>query len=205
MSTFDYKKTAVIVVDPFNDFLSDGGKLYSFTKETVEGSGMIQNIKSLLAAARDKGIQVIYAPHHNTAQGDYLNWKFLSPSHQGSKNTTLFEKGSWGAAFHPELQPQEGDFIAQNHWTGSGFANTDLDFLLRMHGIEYIVLAGMRANTCIDSTARYGVELGYHVTLIKDGIGAFNWEEIRVTTDVNFPAYGHRLLTTTEFIDHLKD
>jgi len=199
MKTTDYSKTALILVDPFNDFLSEGGKLYSFTKETVLGSNMVSNIKTLLAEARERKIQVVYAPHRHTATGDYLNWKFLSPSHQGSKNGNVFEKNSWGAEFHPDLQPEEGDLIAQNHWTGSGFANTDLDFLLRMHGIEYIILCGMRANTCIDSTARYGVELGYHVTLIKDAIGAFNWEEIRVTVETNFPNYGHRILSTSEF------
>jgi nicotinamidase-related amidase len=162
-------------------------------------------MKNLIAAARDKKIQIIYAPHRHTQKGDYLNWKFMSPSHLGSKSVTLFKKGTWGAEFHPELLAQEGDLIAQNHWTGSGFANTDLDFLLRQHCIEYIVLAGMRANTCIDSTARYGVELGYHVTLIKDGIGAFNWEEIRVTVETTFPNYGHSLLSTEEFIKTLNN
>jgi nicotinamidase-related amidase len=75
--------------------------------------------------------------------------------------------------------------------------------LLRQHGIEYIIVAGMRANTCIDSTARYGVELGYHVTLISDAIGAFNWEEVKATTQITFPNYGHSLLTTKEFIEDL--
>ncbi|MFT3793336.1 isochorismatase family cysteine hydrolase [Flavobacterium sp.] len=204
MSIYNLKKTALVLVDPFNDFLSEGGKLYPVTKETVEGIGLVQNLKNLIAAARQHNIQIIYAPHHHTTAGDYLNWKFRSPSHEGSKNTTLFEKGSWGAEFHPELQPQPNDLIAQNHWTGSGFANTDLDFLLRMHDIEHIVLAGMRANTCIDSTARYGVELGYHVTLIKDGIAAFNWKEIEVTVETNFPAYGHALFSTEAFINEIQ-
>jgi nicotinamidase-related amidase len=205
MSFYNPQKTALVLVDPFNDFLSEGGKLYSFTKETVEGTGMVTNIKSLLTAARDKQIQIIYAPHHHTTKGDYLNWKFMSPSHLGSQKTMLFEKGTWGAEFHPELIAQEGDLIAQNHWTGSGFANTDLDFLLRQHNIDHIVLAGMKANTCIDSTARFGVELGYHVTLIKDGIGAFNWEEIKATVETNFPNYGHVLLSTEEFIKKLNE
>jgi len=200
MNTYPTEKTALILVDPFNDFLSEGGKMWPFTKETVEGVGLVQNLKALIAAARAHGIQLIYAPHHHTEKGDYMNWKFLAPSHAGSKKTMLFEKNTWGAEFHPELTANEGDLIAQNHWTGSGFANTDLDFLLKLHGIEYIVLAGMRANTCIDSTARYGVELGYHVTLIKDGIAAFNWEEIKATVETNFPNYGHSLLSTEEFI-----
>ncbi len=204
MESKDYSKTALILVDPFNDFLSEGGKMYPLTKETVEGIDLVQNLKKLIAGARERKILVIYAPHRHTDKGDYMNWRFLSPSHQGSKNTALFEKGSWGAQFHQELLPEEGDLIAQNHWTASGFANTDLDFLLKMHGIERIVLAGMRANTCIDSTARYGVELGYHVTLIKDGIAAFNWEEIRVTVETTFPNYGHAMLSTDEFINSPK-
>lgn len=205
MSFYNPQKTALVLVDPFNDFLSEGGKLYSFTKETVEGTGMITNIKSLLTAAREKQIQIIYAPHHHTQKGDYLNWKFMGPSHLGSQKIMLFEKGTWGAEFHPELIAKEGDLIAQNHWTGSGFANTDLDFLLRQHNIDHIVLAGMKANTCIDSTARFGVELGYHVTLIKDAIGAFNWEEIKATVETNFPNYGHVLLSTEEFIKKLNE
>lgn len=200
MSNYHPEKTAIIVVDPFNDFLSEGGKLFSYTKETVEATHLIENIKAILSTARKHKFRIVYAPHHHTTKSDYLNWKFLAPSHQGSKVIQLFEKGSWGAEFHPDLVPHEGDLIAQNHWTASGFANTDLDFILRMYGIEHIVVMGMRANTCIDSTARYGVELGYHVTLIKDGIAAFNHEEIRVTVETNFPNYGHALLSSQEFV-----
>lgn len=201
--TYAPDQTAVVLIDPFNDFLSEGGKLWPFTRETVTGSGMIGNLKALLTAARAHGIRIVYAPHHHTTPGDYLNWRILSPSHRGSLQTTLFEKHSWGAEFHPDLVPQTGDLVASNHWTASGFANTDLDFMLRQHGISNIVLAGMRANTCIDSTARYGVELGYHVTLIKDGIAAFAWEEIEATVNITFPNYGHAIASTQEFINTL--
>ena len=201
MFTYQPEKTAIIVVDPFNDFLSEGGKLFPYTKETVQDANLIENVKNILTTARKNMFKVVYAPHHHTTKSDYLNWKFLAPSHLGTMTTQVFEKGSWGAEFHPDLVAQEGDLIAQNHWTASGFANTDLDFILRMHGIENIVIMGMRANTCIDSTARYGVELGYYVTLIKDGIGAFNQEEIRATVETNFPNYGHALLSSQEFVD----
>ncbi|TDO96985.1 cysteine hydrolase family protein [Flavobacterium sp. 245] len=204
MKTNQFGKTALILIDPYNDFLSEGGKLWDAVKQTVIENNVISNLIKLVDECRKNKIQIIYAPHRKTQKGDYLNWNFLSPSHMGSLKLTLFEKGSWGGEFHPDLQPQPEDLIAQNHWTASGFANTDLDFLLKQHSITHIVLAGMRANTCIDSTARYGVELGYHVTLIKDGIGAFNWDEIKATVETNFPNYGHSLLTTDEFITNLK-
>ena len=37
------------------------------------------------------------------------------------------------------------------------------------------LLVGFVANTCIESTARFGMELGYHVTLIKDATAAFEF------------------------------
>jgi len=203
MKSYSSQNTAILIVDPFNDFLSEGGKLWSKTKETVKGVNLIEKLKGILSAARSSGIKIVYVPHHQTEKGDYLDWKFRAPSHQHSSEYLLFEKGSWGGEFHPELLPKEGDLIAQNHWTGSGFANTNLDFLLKQHNIDHVVIVGMRANTCIDTSARYAVELGYHTTLLKDAIAAYNWEEIKATVEVNFPAYGHTLLSTEEFINTL--
>lgn len=200
---YSSENTAVLVVDPFNDMVSEGGKLWSFMKETVKGVNLIENLKNILSAARSSGIKVVYVPHRKTERGDNADWKFRAPTHEGSLKSSLFEKGSWGGEFHPELLPKEEDLIAQNHWTASGFANTNLDFLLKQHNIDRVVIAGMRANTCIDTTARYAVELGYHTTLIKDGIAAFNWDEIKATVETNFPNYGHALLSTTDFTNSL--
>ena len=204
MQNYSSENTALLIVDPFNDFLSEGGKLWSFTKETVKGVNLIENLKKILSAARASGIKVVYVPHRNYEKGDFEDWKFRAPTHEGSLKFSLFEKGSWGGEFHPELLPQQGDYIAQNHWTASGFATTNLDFLLKLHSIDHVVIAGMKANTCIDTTARYAVELGYHTSLIKDAIAAFTWEEIKATVEVNFPNYGHALLSTEEFINALK-
>lgn len=88
----------------------------------------------------------------------------------------------------------------RQHWASSGFANTDLDFMLKQHHIRKILFIGMRANTCVDTTARFGQELGYHVTLIRDAIGSFSWEEMAATFDLNAPLYAHAVLTTDEFV-----
>lgn len=89
------------------------------------------------------------------------------------------------------------------HWSASGFANTDLDFLLKQHHVSRIVLIGMRANPCIETTARFAQELGYHVTLIKDAIAAFRPEEMQATFELNAPTYAHAILTAEEFISGL--
>ena len=95
---------------------------------------------------------------------------------------------------------QQGDIEARQHWQSSGFANTDLDFLLKQHGIDHVVLAGMRANTCIESTARYAVELGYHTTMLTDAIGAFTMAEMRAAVEIDYPVISNNVLSTEQFI-----
>ena len=83
-----------------------------------------------------------------------------------------------------------------------------MEHLLFRHSIapnlNNMITAVIAANTCVDTTSRYAVELDYHITLIKDAIAAFNRDEIKATVEVNFPNYGHALLSTEEFINTLK-
>jgi nicotinamidase-related amidase len=83
-----------------------------------------------------------------------------------------FAKGGWGGEFHPDFIPRHGDVVIKEHWTQSGFANTDLDFQLKQRGITHVILIGVLANTCAESTGRFAVELGYHVTLVRDATTA---------------------------------
>ncbi|MFV5703261.1 hypothetical protein ACM55F_15435 [Flavobacterium sp. XS2P12] len=48
MSIYNPQKTALALVDTFDDMLSEAGKLYSLTKETVEKTSMVKNIPKLL-------------------------------------------------------------------------------------------------------------------------------------------------------------
>jgi hypothetical protein len=41
VKNYSSENTALLIVDPFNDFLSEGGKLWSTTKETVKGVNLI--------------------------------------------------------------------------------------------------------------------------------------------------------------------
>jgi nicotinamidase-related amidase len=58
----------------------------------------------------------------------------------------------------------------------------------------------MIANTCIEATARLGMELGYHVTLIKDATAAFSHEGMHSAHEVNGPQFAHAILTTKELL-----
>lgn len=197
-------KTALLLVDVFNDFISEGGKLWPMVKPVAEEVGLLDNLRALLAESRAAGMRVVYVPHRHWEPGDYADWKYPNASQLAVGNYQAFARGSWGGEWHPDFVPKPGEIIAQEHWAQSGFANTDLDFQLKQHGISKVVLAGLLANTCIESTARFAMELGYHVTLIRDATAALDPQMMHAAHDLNGPTFAHAILTTSSFLETLK-
>ena len=204
MHSEDYirEKTGLLLVDPYNDFLSPTGKVWPQAKEVAEEVNLLSNLKSIVDAARQAGVRIFIVPHHRWEPGDYEHWKYPHARQLKGAEIRVFEKGGWGGDWHPDFIPQEGDIIVKEHWGSSGFANTDLDFQLKQYGIDKIIVIGMLANTCIEATGRFGMELGYHVTLVKDATAAFSREEMHAA-EVNAPTFAHVVTTTRELIDRL--
>ncbi|WP_275545094.1 MULTISPECIES: isochorismatase family cysteine hydrolase [unclassified Pseudomonas] len=194
------ERTALLLVDPYNDFLSEGGKLSGEAKLVADAVGTLQNLRNVVAAVRAAGIQVLFVPHHRARPGDFLMWKHPSPYQLGARQLQVFAADSWEGEWHPDFQPQPGDIVVQEHWGASGFANTDLDFQLKQLGVEKVVLVGMLANTCIESTGKWAAELGYHVTLVRDATAAFSSEAMHAAHEINGPTYAHVIATTSELI-----
>ena len=69
---------------------------------------------------------------------------------------------------------------------------------MRNYGIDRLILAGLRGNTCVEGTARYAVELGYQVTLVKDATATFQHREWAATMEANAPTFAHAIVTTAE-------
>jgi len=193
-------QTGLLLVDPYNDFLHEKGKLHGAAKAIIDEVGMMAHLREIVAAARAAGIRIFYVPHHRAAPGDFAGWRHVTPYQRGGHDLQVFAAGSWGAEWHPDFQPQAGDVMAKEHWS-SGFAGTDLDLQLKQHGVDRIVLVGMIANTCIEATGRYGMELGYHVTLVRDATAAFTREAMRTAHEINGPTYAHAIVTTRELLD----
>ena len=197
---YDPKRTGLLLVDPFNDFLAPEGKLWPLVKEVAESVDLLSHLRQIVGAARSSGVQIFFVPHHRWEPGDYARWKHANRTQIASGKRQLFARGSWGGEFHTDFQPQEGDVVIKEHWAQSGFANTDLDHQLKMHGIENIILVGMLANTCIESTGRFGMELGYRVTLVTDATAAFSQEAMAAAHAVNGPTFAHAIITTSELL-----
>lgn len=94
----------------------------------------------------------------------------------------------------------EGDVVVTEHWASSGFPNTDLEHQLKRYGKEKIICVGLLANTCLEATARIGMELGFHITLVRDGTAARSHEAYHAAMNIDGPTYAHEILTTAELV-----
>jgi nicotinamidase-related amidase len=195
--------TALLVIDPYNDFISKGGKVWDRLKSVAEANDCVPHMLQLLNAARKAELRVFYALHRRYRPGDYETWKYIAPIQKAAWSRKTFEDGTWGGEIRSEFTPQPGDIVAQEHWCSSGFANTDLDLQLKKHGIHQLIVIGLIAHTCVEATVRYAAELGYDVTVVKDATASYSNEEMHAALDVNLPNYATAIVTTDEVLDSI--
>jgi len=198
--TYDAHGTGLLLVDPYNDFLSEGGQIWPRVKAIAEQRQVLGNLLKIVAAARAAGIQIFVVPHHRSAPGDYHGWQQRTPLQAVCAEFQTFAKDGWGGQWHPDFEPGANDIVVMEHWGSSGFANTDLDMRLKQLGIRRLVLIGMMANTCIEATGRHASEIGYDVTLVTDATAAFSQEAMHASHEINGPTYANAILTTQQLL-----
>jgi nicotinamidase-related amidase len=201
--TYERELTALLVIDPYNDFLSEKGKIWNRVKSVAEANKCIPNMLHVLKAARKAGLRVFYAMHHRYRPGDYETWKYIAPVQKAAWDHKSFESGTWGGEIRSEFKPQPGEIVAQEHWCSSGFANTDLDLQLKKHGIDKLIVIGLIAHTCVEATVRFAAELGYEVTMVRDATADYGDEAMHAALDVNIPNYASAIVTTAEIVESL--
>jgi nicotinamidase-related amidase len=197
---YEASRTALLLVDPYNDFLSEGGKLWEALRPVATEVSLLDNLRAVTATARASGLVTFVVPHRRWEPGDYDDWDHPNPTQRAIQKRHTFARGEWGGEWHPDLAPQQGDVVIKEHWAQSGFANTDLDFQLKQHGITHVVAIGVLANTCIESTGRFAMELGYHVTLVRDATAAFSPTMMHAAHELNGPTFAHAIVTTDELL-----
>lgn len=150
-------KTCIIVVDMQNDFVDPKGKLF-----VSSAAKTIPAIKKLLEKARKHNVKVFYTM--DTHMKDDIEFKIWG------EHTV---ENTWGWQIVDELKPNENDIIVRK-LRYDGFFGTPLDHLLRIHGIENVIIVGTVANICVLHTAGSAALRGYKIIVPVDGISALN-------------------------------
>ena len=204
--------TALVIVDPQNDFLSPEGVTWELVGKSVEENGTVEHIEELFKAAKDKGYEVFVSPHYYYPTDS--GWKFGGTvenlmheinmfDRKGSLNLEGFE-GS-GADFLEQYKPylDDGKTVIVSPHKMYGPESNDLTLQLRKRGIDKVILGGMSANLCVEAHMRELLEDGFEVTVVKDATAAPNHPEIGdgypgAVTNFGFMANG--VVTTDEAV-----
>ncbi len=166
-------KSALIVIDMQNGFVEEGASL-----EVPMARAQVPLIRELVDYCRERDIPVIFTEFCvdpvNKNPRRALYWKLA-----GERGLNLNEpKRDFWSDTHEcktvsDLAPEPKDFVIKK--TGYDcFADTELEDILQSRGITQLMLAGTVVNWCVDSTVRTAYHRQYDVTVIADGVSAFD-------------------------------
>ena len=174
-------RTALVLTDPQNDFLSPKGVTWGVVGESVTANNTVDHIAQLLKAAKKNDIPVFISPHYYYPTDD--GWKFGGAvetmmhgidmfSRQGALNLEGFSGSGvdWLEVYKPYIE--DGKTIVTSPHKVYGPESNDLILQLRKRGMDKVVLAGMSANLCVESHLRELLEAGFEVTVVTDATAA---------------------------------
>ena len=161
-SSFVPGRTALFVIDPVNDFLSEGGADWDMARSTVEKHEVVGHLKEAIEGERLRGIPVLFGPMAYTPRITRTRSSRRSGINRKMFERRMFLAGTWGADFHPDPAPRRCGRPPPPQ--GVDVFETDLPDHLQRLGTTHLVISGMTANLCCESTGRHATEHGYDVT-----------------------------------------
>jgi nicotinamidase-related amidase len=208
----DAARTAVVITDPQNDFLSPDGVTWGLVGASVTANRTVENIEALIRTAKANGVAVFVSPHYYypTDQG----WQFGGAVEVMMKAIGMFGRSGalqvdgfegsgadWLARYKPLIE--DGETVVASPHKVYGPETNDLALQLRKRGIDKIVLAGMSANLCVESHLRELLEQGFEVAVVKDATAAAQTPEIDgyAAALTNFRFLASAVWTTQQAVD----
>jgi ureidoacrylate peracid hydrolase len=176
---------ALIVVDMQNDFCAAGGMMDLERADLTAVQAMAERLPDVLDAARSAGVLVVFVRNvYSTERNMYLSdvWLEQMLRRRGDSYTLREVCGadSWQGDFYAGIRPLPGEPVVTKHRYGA-FHNTDLETILRVHGIRTVVLAGVATNACVETTAREAFVRDYYVVFTADGTACYSDEAHEAT------------------------
>ncbi|MFB7218873.1 cysteine hydrolase [Streptomyces sp. NPDC002596] len=137
--------------------------------DAARGSGALQHVARLVAAAHEAGVQVLHAVAERRPDGRGAN-----------HNARLFRaagrlpvqqhSGTTAVRIAAPIEVADEDIVVRRLHGLSPIAGTDVDALLRNLGCRTLVVAGVSANVAIPNAVFDAVNLGYTAVVPSDAI-----------------------------------
>jgi nicotinamidase-related amidase len=153
----DPSRTALIIGDMQNDFVTESGTLVVPSAE-----GTVPTIRNLLDLARESGMRVVFV--QDTHRDGDPEWEIWGEH---------CREGSWGWKVVDGLAPRE-DEVTIRKPRYDAFYGTQLEHMLRVWGVDTLVICGTVANICVHYTASSAAMRWFNVIVPSDCISSFN-------------------------------
>ena len=204
--------TAVVVIDPQNDVLSETGVSWDLVGESVKENKTVENIERVFKAAKQNNFEVFISPHYYYPT-DY-GWKFAGTLEQMMLEVKEFVRsgplsldgflGS-GADWLDRYKPfiEDGKTVVASPHKVYGPQSNDLVLQLRKRNINKVILLGMLANLCVECHLRELIEQGFEVLVVKDATAAPRHPELGdgyKAALINFGYIANVVLSTDEVV-----
>src|SRR5262249_5681400 len=135
---------------------------------------VIPNGQALLGACRGAGVEVLFT----TVECYTLDGRDRSLDYKVSG--IFCAKGSWEAQVVDELKPLPNEIVIPKT-SSSVFISTNIEYVLRNLGVEYLMVMGLLTDQCVESAVRDACDMGFLVTLIEDACATFTQERHEAT------------------------
>ncbi len=170
-------ETALIVVDMQNGFLKKGGYFDHVGYDLTHSPHTIAMVKSVVDAAREAGMFVAFIQSGFDKRHVWVGGPTAPVYHKSEAQILMHQRpelaykliteGTWDYEIVDELAPGPDDLIARKS-RYSGFSGTNLDQVLRARRVRNVVLCGVAANACVETTLREAYHHEYFPLLIED-------------------------------------
>jgi nicotinamidase-related amidase len=163
----DPAHTAVIVIDMQKDFTLPGGYADQLGLDVHAIGEMAERLAGFLERARRHRVPIYHVMANYDAE--YMS----EPMHERllRHGQSLYcQSGTWGSEFHPGLEPRRGESVVVKH-RYDAFHDTDLHILLQARRVRTVIMCGVTAHACVDSSARHAYFLGYYTVFTADLTG----------------------------------
>lgn len=191
----DPLKTTILLVDVQNSEINSEHREKHPWYCTQILEHCLPNMTKLIQIARPLGVEIMYTTIENLTE----DGRDRSLDHKLSN--IFIAKGSRDAQVIDVVAPGKDDIWLKK--TSSGvFNSTNIDYILRNIGCQFLVVVGFLTDQCVDMAVRDGADRGYHVICLSDACATHTKER----HDNALKAFGGycRIMTTDDFINEIQ-
>lgn len=142
-------RTAVVVIDPQNDFLHPDGWYAKSGVDIAHMRASIAPTLRLVRAARERRVPIVWTRH------GYRSMRDAGPfiEHRPFLKDGGLRQGTWGYEILAELEPKPEDWVVDKMRL-SAFFQSNLETVLRSLDAETVLFAGVLTNQCVAATSK---------------------------------------------------